>query len=283
MNDLEIYQYARQGTASGRGPSYWETPMICGRKTYLAEKMQKRGEEINRSGALAVGSFYHYLLQIWREQKIDDNTIIDTSEVGDPDWSEAVRLYDFYSGQFERDYWGSIIAIEERMPITDDHRKQIEDFFSIVGEDCPTGAIDLLVHMTAQDVARIEKERDIELRGPGYYIIDYKTASARTDAQGAKALYTETVQAMTYPTLWNLAEGEPVKGMIFDVIVKHKNLGANSIQTWFAPHCPSHRKVVRGAVRVARTSKLKARPNPYACYYKGYECHFLRNGTCNRM
>lgn len=283
MDALEIYQHARQGTASGRGPSYYELPMVCGRKAYLTEQMQKRGDEVLRSGALAVGSYYHYLLQMWRDEKIDSNFIIDTSEVGDPDWTEAVRLFDFYTGQFERNSWGSVLGTEIFLPANSAHRRDIENFFSIYGEDCPTGAIDLLVFMNFGDIERIEKEKDIELRGPGYYIVDYKTASARTDHQGAKALYTETVQAMTYPTLWNIGGGEQVKGMIFDVIVKHKNLGANSIQTWFAPHCPSHRKIVRGAVRLARASKLKARPNPYGCYYKGYECNFLRDGSCQRM
>lgn len=283
MNAHEIYQYARKGTASGRGPSYWEMPMVCGRKAALTEKHKDRYASMDRSGALAVGSFYHFLLQVWQEGKLDANLIIDTSEIGDPDWSEAVRLFNFYTGQFHRRYWGHVMGTEIVMPFNDEHRHSIEKFFDIDGDDCPTGAIDLLVNMNSNDVERVEEHRGIELRGPGLYIVDYKTAAARCDAQAAKGMYTETVQAMTYPTLWNIAGGEQVQGMIFDVLVKHRNLGDNSIQTWFAPTCPSHRQIVRAAVRVARASKIRARANPYACYYKGYECHFLKNAECSRM
>ncbi|KAK1548626.1 hypothetical protein Q3G72_026182 [Acer saccharum] len=283
MDAHEIYQYARKGTASGRGASYWELPMVCGRKAALTEKHKDRYASMDRSGALAVGSFYHFLLQIWQEGKLDADLIIDTSEIGDPDWSEAVRLFNFYTGQFRKDSWGEVIGTEVMLPVNDTHRQRIEQFFGIEGDDCPTGQIDLLVRMNKLDVLRVEMDYDLDLRGPGLYIIDYKTAAARCNAESAKGMYTETVQAMTYPTLWNIAGGEQVQGMIFDVLVKHRNLGDNSIQAWFAPTCPSHRQIVRAAVRVARASKIRARANPYACYYKGYECHFLKNAECSRM
>lgn len=284
MTVLEIYQHAKRGTASGRGPSFYETPMVCGKKAALIQQHKERNLDDNiRSGALAVGSFYHFLLQVWQEGTLADDLIIDTSEIGDPDWSEAVRLFDFYTSQFDKQHWGKVVGTEVVMPVNEGHRERIEKFFDIYGEDCPTGAIDLLVMLNSNDVSRLETQRNIELRGPGLYIVDYKTAAARTDALGAKGLYTQTMQAMTYPVLWNVAEGEQVKGMIFDVLVKHKKLGDNSIQTWVSHTCPSHRKVVRGAVRIARASKLKARANPYACYYKGYECQFLKSGECNRI
>lgn len=282
MNAQEIYQYAKRGTASGRGPSYWSTPMICGRKAALTEKY-KDTYASDRSGPLAVGSFYHFLLQVWQEGKLPEDIIIDTSEISDPDWAEAVRLFHFYTSRFDKRYWGTVYGTEVVMPLNGAHRESIEKFFGIDGDDCPTGALDLLVDMGAHDIERVEEERGIELRGPGFYIVDYKTAAARCDAQAAKGLYTETVQAMTYPALWNIAGGQQIKGMIFDVLVKHKNLGDNSIQTWVSHTCPSHRQVVRAAVRVARASKLRARANPYACYYKGYECQFLKSAQCNRM
>lgn len=281
MNVQEIYQSAKRGTASGRGVSYWETPMICGKKAALMEKY--RDDDRERSGALAVGSFYHFLLETWQKGKLPQDTVIDSGDIGDPDWTEAVRLFQFYTSRYDKEYWGTVMGTEVVMPLNAHHRSSIEQFFSIYGDDCPTGAIDLLVDMDLADVERIEHERGIELRGPGLYIVDYKTAASRCDAQAAKGLYTGTMQSMTYPVLWNATGGQQVKGMIFDVIVKHKNLGDNSIQTWFAPTCPSHRQVVRGAVRLARASKIKGRANAYACYYKGYECQFLKNAVCSRM
>lgn len=283
MNSLKIYQSAKAGTASGRGPSYWATPMLCGRKARLQELDKEAFDADRQSDAMRVGSFYHFLHESWQKGSIPSDAVIDTSVIQDPAWSEAVRLFHFVSATRGKNYYGQPVGVEVRLPVTDAHKKSVEDYFGITGADCPTGQIDLLVRMDAATVARVEQEQEVDLRGPGLYIVDYKTAAARASGKSAEADYTRTVQAMTYPLLWNLAGGQQVKGMIFEIIVKHKNLGPNSLQTFVAYADPEHGPIVRNAVRLARAAKLKARANPYACYHKGYECYFLKSNQCSRM
>ena len=283
MDSLKIYQTAKQGTASGRGPSYWATPMLCGRKAYLQETEKEAFDADRQSDAMRTGSFYHYLHETWQRGSISPDTCIDTSVVQDPAWTEAVRLFHFISSMRPKDYYGVTLGVEFKLPVTPFHKTQVEEFFGIYGDDCPTGQVDLLVNMDAETVRRIETDRGIDLRGPGLYIVDYKTAAARASDMSSRADYTQTVQAMTYPVLWNLSGGQGVKGMLFEVLVKHKHLGANSMQTFFSAHDPQHFDIVRNAVRIARASKLRGRANPYACYHKGYECYFLKNNQCSRM
>lgn len=283
MDVTQIYQEAKRGTASGRGPSYWQTPMLCGKKAALTAQHKEIYDGDRQSDAMRTGTFYHFLHEIYQTGRLEPETVIDASSIQDPSWCEAVRLFQFVQGQRSHNYFGKTVGTEVRLPVNEEHKATLEDFFGIYGEDCPTGQIDLLVSMSSSDVARIEADRNVELRGPGLYIVDYKTAAARASDMSARADYTQTVQSMTYPLLWNLAGGEQIKGMIFDVIVKHKKLGDNSMQTFVSYPCPTHGPIIRNAVRTARASKLKARANPYACFYKGYECTFLKNSLCGRM
>lgn len=283
MDVLQIYQEAKKGTASGRGPSFWQTPMLCGRKAKLQHTHKDTYDGDRQSDAMRTGSFYHYLHELYQGGAIDATTVIDTGCIQDPAWCEAARLFQFVTSQREKNYFGETVGTEVRLPVNEAHKAKIEDFFKIYGEDCPSGQIDLLAFMDASDVVRIEADRGVELRGPGLYIVDYKTSAARASDMSARADFTETVQSMTYPLLWNLSGGQQIKGMIFDVIVKHKKLGDNSMQTFVSYPCPSHGAIVRNAIRVARASKLRGRANPYACFYKGYECTFLKNNLCSRM
>lgn len=283
MDATQIYQEARRGTASGRGPSYWQTPMLCGKKAALTSQHTEIYDGDRQSDAMRTGTFYHFLHEVYQTQRLGSETVIDAGSIQDPAWCEAVRLFQYVSSLRPKNYFGETVGTEVKLPINEGHKASVERFFDIYGEDCPTGQIDLLTLMDADDVRRIETERNVELRGPGLYIIDYKTAAARASDMSSRADYTQTVQSMTYPLLWNLAGGEQVRGMIFDIIVKHKKLGENSMQTFVAYPCPTHGPIVRNAVRTARASKLKARANPYACFYKGYECTFLKNSLCGRM
>lgn len=256
--------------------------MVCGKKLALTEKYKDDIESMPKSDALLTGTYYHYLMENWVKGFVETDSVIDTSEIQDPAWAEAVRLFNYVSSNRERNHWGRIMGTEVRLPHNAEHRKAIASFFGIFGDDTPTGQIDLLVYMSQDKVWDLEYQYGFDLNGPGLYILDYKTTGARVNAESAKGLYTQTVQAMTYPLLWNLSGGAQIKGMIFDVIVKHKVLGENSQQVFVSIPDESHRQVVRSAIRIARASKLRARANPYACFYKGFECRFLRNAVCSR-
>lgn len=256
--------------------------MVCGKKLALTEKYKDDIDSMPKSDALMTGTYYHYLMENWVKGHVETDSVIDTSEIQDPAWAEAVRLFNFVSSNRDRNHWGHVYGTEVRLPVSAEHQNTIAQFFGIFGDDTPTGQIDLLVYMDQEKVFDLEHEHSINLNGPGLYIIDYKTAGARASEESSKALYTQTVQSMTYPLLWNLSEGEQIRGMIFDVIVKHKTLGENSQQVFVAIPDESHGNIVRSAIRIARASKIRARANPYACYYKGFECRFLRNAVCSR-
>jgi hypothetical protein len=89
--------------------------------------------------------------------------------------------------------------------------------------------------------------------------------------------------------LLNLAFSQPVKGMIFDVLVKHKNLrrydegkNGSSVQTFAAFPREEDGDVVKAAMAYGRLQREQNFANPFACYDYGRECVYLSRGLCGR-
>lgn len=286
MSDvLQIYQGAKRSTASGRGVSYHEVAANCGRRRYLTQ-MHPNTDTREEDENLRTGTYYHALQEMWRNGGLPAGVALDVSEIQDAEWAEAARLFDWYRGYWDLNFWGTMVGTEVPLPTNEAHKERVREFF---GHDEVTGAVDLIVMMNEADVARVEADRGVTLRGPGLYFIDYKTSKSRKSDDTARADYTETMQSMTYPVLWNLAGGEQVKGMIFDVIIKHAALrrvqeGKNgaSIQTFVAYPQPNHSSIVKNSINRALRERDSAEANAYACYYKGQPCPFLTKGLCGR-
>lgn len=283
----QIYQELAGSTASGRGVSYWEEASNCGRKRNLIQLHQdiaKAAETYVEEKKL--GTLYHGLLQMYRAGRLPDGLVLDVGPVQSQEWAEALRLFRFHREWFPRDYFGEVVATELKLPTSDDHKAKIAAHF---GHDEITGAVDLVVTMSAADVARLEQERGVQLDGPGLYFVDYKTSGARKSAEAAVANYTASMQAMTYPLLWNLAGGEPCKGMLYDVIVKHEELRRHdvnskklaSVQTFFARAQPEHANIVKAAINGARQARDDNKANPYACFSNSRACPFM-GSLCGR-
>ena len=267
MNELKIYQEVKRTGGSGRGMSYWAVPAMCGRKRKLMSENPKI-ETIGDTTALDTGIYYHFLKECFYNGTVPANTVISLEPIQNAEWGEAVRLFDFSRTYFPKDYFGAIVAVELKLPITANHKLKIEDAYD--GMEV-TGACDLVVDMNAADVSRIEEDRQIELNGPGIYIVDHKTA------------------CLAYMHLLSLGINEPVQGMIFDVLLKHKVLrrfeeGRNnsSIQTFFARPQYEDPFIVKAAIKNATEQLKDDRPNAFACYDRGRECVFLSRGICGR-
>lgn len=286
MADQYIYQEAlKSGGGSGRGVSYWSVPALCGRKRKLMTE-HKDVDPIEDRTALNTGTYYHFLKEWWHKGKMPEDIVIDVDPVQDLDWAEAVRLFTWHRDFFPRDYWGTIVSVEMKMPVNDAHKQRVIDW---VGHDESTGACDLVVMMDAADVARISKDRDIELPGPGMYVIDHKTAGTRKTDTDAKANYTESMQCLKYMHMLQLAVAPPVRGMIFDVLIKHRQLrrypdgrNGSSVQTFFAAPKQEDARIVKAAIDYGMHQRETNLANPFACYSYGRECVFLSRGLCGR-
>lgn len=282
---LSIYQQVKRTGGSGRGVSYWVVPAMCGRKRRLMSEHPEVDPIVDRS-ALDLGTYYHFLKEIWLKGEMPEDVVIDADPVQDLEWGEALRLFNWHRDYFPRDYWGQIVAVELKLPASEDHAKKIEQEF---GHEEVTGACDLIVSMTEADVQRVELDRGVKLNGPGIYIVDHKTSGNRRSDMDARSNYTASMQCLTYMYLLNLAFGKPVKGMIFDVLVKHKNLrrydeprGGSSVQTFVAFPREEDGNVVKSALALAKHQREENRANPFACYEYGRECVFLNRGLCGR-
>jgi hypothetical protein len=285
VDSAEIYGAIKKSGGSGRGVSYWAVAALCGRKAALAAQHPDI-DSFGESTALSVGSYYHALKEMWLTGQFAEDLIIDVEPTLDLEWAEAVRLFAWHREMFPKGYWGQPVAVELKMPINDEHKAKVVDW---IGHDESTGQCDLVVKMSAQDVARIQEDRSIELAGPGVYIIDHKTSGMRKSEMDARASYTQSLQAKKYMFMLGLAFNEPVQGMIFDVLVKHKQLrrydeGRNgaSVQTFFTRPGQEDGRVVRAAIDFGKGARDRAEPNPFACFDYGRECVFLSKGICGR-
>jgi hypothetical protein len=292
QNDtLLIYQQLSRSSASGRGVSYWDNDndAVCGKRLQLAaihkEAVAAAETHIEEK---KLGTYFHGLMEMWMNGKLAPGMVLDVGPIQDAEWNNALRLFNFMKEHFTREYFGDVVGAEIKLPVNEDHKAKVREYF---GHDEITGAIDAMTMLSAADVARLEAEWNIRLDGPGLYLIDWKTSGARKNADAAKSNYTESMQAMTYPTLWNLAGGQQCKGMIYFVIVKHVKLrrhdldpkNLSSVQVFFAKHQPEHAAIVKNTINEARRMRDAGVANAFACYSNNRECAFLRAGICGRI
>lgn len=282
---LSIYQQCKKKGGSGRGVSYWNVPAMCGRKRKLMTD-NPSVDSIGDHTALDTGIYYHFLQEMMHAGKLPEGVVLDADPVQDPEWGEAMRLFTFHRDHFGQGYWGQVIAVELGMPVNREHAERIREW---LGHEEATGACDLVVKLSEADVERIQIDRDIELNGPGIYIVDHKTSGSRKSEADAKANYTHSLQCLTYLHMLGLAFNEPVRGMVFDVLVKHKLLrrvgdgrGGSSIQTFVAKPRPEDEHVVRAGIAYGMHQREHNLANPFACFDHGRECVFLNRGLCGR-
>lgn len=291
MDSQLIYQQLTRSSASGRGVSYWDNDndAVCGKRLKLAaahKEMLAAGETNIEEKKL--GTFFHGLMEMWLNGTLAEKFVLDVGPIQDQQWAAALKLFNFVREHFDRAYFGDTVGTEVKLPVNDAHKDKVREYF---GHDEITGAIDYLVVLSEADVMRWESDWGIQLAGAGLYAIDWKTSGARKSAEAAVSNYTGSMQAMTYPALWNLAGGIECKGMIYFVVVKHQDLRRrdvspqklSSLQVFFAKAQPEHLVIVKNTINEARRVRDAGVANAFACYANNRECPFLRAGICGRF
>lgn len=209
---LSVFDPESSG-GSGKGISFYRAIATgCPFAAWLHEQGEAAGPK-PLGVALKVGIYYHKLQEARSLAAIGKTRdwAFDIKAPGvDKCWSEALDLYFRYCAKFLPDKWGEILDVEYQL-----EDPKIEDFFGFP----VTGKIDLLVRLSATDIARLANVPGLErlgLSGPGIYMVDYKT---QQDASGNDFdYYWESTQAALYHKLFELQTGEAPKGFIVDGI-----------------------------------------------------------------
>lgn len=275
-----IYQSALKGTASSAGPSWWSITTTSGKRRKLTEEhreLVQAGVKENFDAAKR-GSFFHALVHMDATDGLPGDVVLDAGDVQEREWTEAVRIFTWFRANYPKEFWGEIMASELVLPVNDEHELKILNFFP---HKLVTGGLDRLVMLSQADVERLEKRFEMTLRGPGLYILDWKSSGQRWN-QDKIIRNVEGMQSLTYQTLWNLAGGEQVKGMIFVVVTGHKELGPSSVQCFFSPWRETYPKIVRHGLQVAYDRYVEGKCDPYGCFTTYEICPFFLNGMCGR-
>lgn len=279
INLKTVYEQACKGTASGRGPSYWAIATSCGLRRRLMGAQAAAIEAGETSEAIRCGSFVHALMDALAQGMPVESLRTYDEAVQDCDWADALRITRFFTDYFPQDYFGTIVASEQKLPVHEQHIRAIEAYF---GHSEVSGQIDRLVELSAQDCWRLERTFDVRLAGPGLYILDFKTSGQRWNSARAEAA-CNGMQALTYQVLWNLAGGVPVKGVIFLVLVKHRALSVEkSVQLFASLYRRDYPAIVRTGINQARQRRDEGRADPFACYSLFDACPFLQKGCARR-
>lgn len=199
-------------SGSPRGLSHYAKIYECAYKATLPA--EQRAVEVQQSGA-SVGVYYHAL---WHQRPVcaERGALTD-------DQAEALRLYDGYRNAFgtpEERFGLRLLGAEVEL-----------------NRDFVTARLDNLYEVV--EPAKLA-EHGVLLPAGAKLIHDFKTAGSAYQP----AYYVHGLQGRYYPAMWNAGEGcaNDVAGMLFDEIVKHKELrvkrtpkGGPSFNTHWSP------------------------------------------------
>ncbi len=222
------------GTGTPYGLGFYGTLQRCPAK---AAKIHALGPDryCGSSGikALDVGALFHAYQLIYRKQGYFETSRVRFAAAWEESYvAEATRLFKAYRIEIPPDYWGKVVAAEVAAPnFSWDKKNRIWVVDKVKGarasravgaEGLPvTTRPDLVVKITTKDARRIKKFHGITVT-PGYWMIDYKTAS---HIDGRLFQYYElSLQFRLYPLVWNATHpNQQVKGVIADIITKERH------------------------------------------------------------
>jgi hypothetical protein len=252
---------------SGCGISYYSEFYKCARKANLAAQQQAlvqlETEEGDEIVATDVGTAYHALHEADIKMEIGAEALVDAREVSySPSHREALRLFRGWKatwGSLESKYGMSDLRAE--FPIGSEGEP-------VEGLDAPlTGRVDFVGHIGQEGLQTVFGYLGIELPGEGYYLGDFKTSGSKNKNDSAQ--YTYGLQAQAYLYLWNQKfPGTPARGIIFDQIVRHKDLKGGSFVTHVAYPDPNAKEMLRAFIHGAIALREANRANASACIDK---------------
>lgn len=292
MSDLlPILQSINRGS-SGRGMSYYMKVGVCPRKAWLDEQNKDRNieREHHDMSKLDRGTMTHALLEAYHATP---DGVVELSDMGLSNVvsEEVIQWFRFYQRNFRPDFWGKVVGVELQFPRNEEDTRILSEFLGIPDF---TFRPDMMVEMTQEDIARLEKHfQGLCLNGPGIYVIDWKTAGQK-NANDA-ITYPITPQFMAYQMCLTKL-GYNIQGMIAAKLVFHKDpevykvnartkmVENHSVLAYFArPPTDLDQKAVKEFLQYAFEQAKTNEPRLTACIGLYDVCHHYMAGTCSRV
>jgi hypothetical protein len=270
----------KRGSGSGSGISYYSRFYTCARQANLNDQLKALraleaadGDELE-SDAVQTGVGFHALMEASLRGDLGGDALFDAR----PDAfrkPQKLALDTFRAwlatwGSLEDKFGMELLGAEVPLATT------------VEGEYPLTGRLDFVGYIN--DAERCAARTGLILPGPGVYVGDWKTTDSAS--QGAPDFYANSLQAIIYPWLWDLAHPDAAlcRGTIFEEVIVTK---VPKYRAFFVPAWPPKeaaeiaRAFVRGAVELRNANRVC----PTACinkFRKPYICPHLVSGACSR-
>ena len=284
MNVSEIFHLAQSANSggSGRGISFYSTAATCGRRAVLQEiekaTAQLEAEEgVEELSGTGTGTAYHLL----HEHCSSDGAWDARDGAYTPNFIEALRLFRGWKaawGSMEEKYGAEVLGSEV----------DIEDAGELFGARV-TGKIDKLIRIV--NPAAAFASTGLHLM-PGVYLVDYK--ALKSFGKNDELKYSSSLQGANYLALYNkLHPEEPAVGMLFDIILKHRELtrlpaydskgavkkGPSFVHLLQTPG-PRDVEKISALVHIGSRNFNENLANPSACIDFFSVCPFYSSGKC---
>ena len=258
------------------GPSVLESTMRCARRVRLDAEQSAVGADMGSSDVLTassearnIGTITHKLMEL--HHLGHDVTAYVPREHPHPALSsqldEAWRLFDRYVAAFPAAFWGELVAAEVRLQ-------------GALGGQLLSGRIDAIWNMDAETVARVENRFACALNGPGRYLWDLKTATAKDSNLVAKWEW----HPAPFQYLFLDGANDP-RGMIFFQGVRL--VSKSKVEPFQAACLPADmvlsvdgQRRFEGMLKRAETARLNDEANCRACYDWYRICNHKQTGAC---
>ena len=280
---LKLLQEGQHG-GSGKGISFWTKAAANGRQVRLEQEdkanraaapiIDDAGEPTDKLNALIIGTAYH-LLQEHASGDVSEHVWDARESAFTGEFAEAVRLFRAYQSRY-----GSVSArwgftdyrTEVPLPATPEGTKLALELY---GEEV-TGRLDGVGYISMENLPRVMRETGLALPGPGFYLLDLKTAGR--ESPNDCYTYEHGLQAANYITLWNLENPDNLcHGMIFDQIVRTKVV---KFKAYFAPAFAAEPERVKNLVKIGRHNLDNDICNPTGCKSFFAPCYWYKCGRC---
>lgn len=292
MTNDQLYQIvqSKKSTGSGRGASFYEVAANCGRSLNLKMRHpdlwssdDDDGTSLTPTGrrkcnALRAGTFFHTLQELWRNQTLPADLVLDATEMVDYDFELALRAFRNYRARFGDNIHnlGTVVATEEKYPADPAQAAMLKQ---VLGLDF-TMRFDLLTYVSREDAERISSEREVAIT-PGRWLVDYKLVASISEKTYWK--YAASFQGLVYPVVYNLCNPQaPVEGIMYDITARVQKAEPKHFALYTAITTEDSLEIVKTGLNYAKELLDSNRANPLVCT-SGYSvCPFLKNGMCDR-
>lgn len=295
LSASELYQTIQSTPHGGSefGLSKYRVATHCGYQAWLDSQKPLKAfdDQATTSDKLdgrKIGTYYHMLQELSLRGQMENEVWDLTDPAWNPEFIEALRLYRGYVKAFgsmlER-FGAELIGTELELPGDETIQQLVVDKFGA----SLTGRADSVIRVVNPQQALQNTKLMLE---PGVYIHDFKTASARNNIHDYE--FTSGMQGSAYLYLYNLMHpDEPAKGVIFDVIYRHKELRTQAVfdskgkvksHPSFAaflqwPHISDEDKLLNLVALAKRNLEAKTK-NPAHCFSSAVPCEYYLSGEC---